>query len=109
MKRKTQERTNLRDWVIYRAKTPNGWSIVIMPENILIDNYHTDKAHIHPNPLVHEHKIELGIENPDEIEDINLRQILSSNIRALRARYHSYGMRRLPLPIPSAISGLLPP
>ena len=24
----------------------------------------------------------------DEIEDINLRQILSSNIRALRARYH---------------------
>ena len=70
MKRKTQDRTNLRDWVIYRAKTPNGWSIVIMPENIRIDNYHTDKAHIHPNPLVHEHKIELGIENPDEIEDI---------------------------------------
>lgn len=40
MSRKIQNKTIVKDWIIYHAKTPNGWSIVIMPDNILIDNYH---------------------------------------------------------------------
>lgn len=38
-----------------------------MPDNILIDNYHINKAHIHPNPENHVYKIELGLNDPDEI------------------------------------------
>ncbi len=40
MTRKIQNKHMIGDKLIYTAKTPNGWSIVIMPDNILIDNYH---------------------------------------------------------------------
>lgn len=45
--------------LLYNVKTPNGWSIVIMPDNILIDNCHTGKAHIHPDPDNHVIKLEI--------------------------------------------------
>ena len=53
MKRKTQSSVEINDKIIYHAKTPMGWSIVIMPDNILIDNYPIESAHIHPNPEKH--------------------------------------------------------
>ena len=37
MTRKIQNKDMIGDKLIYTAKTPNGWSIVIMPDNILID------------------------------------------------------------------------
>ena len=58
------------DKIIYSVKTPNGWSIVIMPDNILIDNYHINKAHIHPNPEKHFEKVELGKQDQNEIFEI---------------------------------------
>ena len=67
MSRKTQNKILIGDKIIYRVNTPNGWSIIIMPDNILIDNYHINKAHIHPNPKEHVYKIELGLNDPDEI------------------------------------------
>lgn len=70
MLRKTQNKLIIGDKIIYRAKTTNGWSIVIMPDNILIDNYHMNKAHIHPNPEQHVQKVELSLNNPDEIFEI---------------------------------------
>ena len=70
MSRKNQEKNIVGDKIIYNVKTPNGWSIIIMPDNILIDNYHIDKAHIHPNPKKHSEKIELGKQNQKEIFEI---------------------------------------
>lgn len=70
MSRKLQNKIIVGDKIIYNAKTPNGWSIVIMPDSILIDNYHTNKAHIHPNPKNHTYKVELGKQNQDEIFEI---------------------------------------
>ena len=60
MTRKIQNKDMIGDKLIYTAKTPNGWSIVIMPDNILIDNYHINKVHIHPNPKNHVHKVEIS-------------------------------------------------
>ena len=70
MLRKIQSKMSVGDKIIYNAETPNGWSIVIMPDNILIDNYHIGKVHIHPDPENHSYKVELGKENPDEIKEI---------------------------------------
>ena len=70
MSRKIQDKIILGDKTIYNTKTPNGWSIVIMPDNILIDNFHINKAHIHPDPENHPYKLELGIQNQNEIFEI---------------------------------------
>ena len=70
MYRKTQNRILVDDKIIYKVKTPNGWSIVIMPDNILIDNFHIGAVHIHPDPNNHVKKIELNLQDPDKILDI---------------------------------------
>ena len=72
MSRKTQEKSEVGDKIIYDVETPNGWSIVIMPDNILIDNYHIGKTHIHPDPSNHSHKIELKYDDSKEIKEIIL-------------------------------------
>ena len=70
MFRKTQDKFPVGDKLIYDVETPNGWSIIIMPDNILIDNYHIGKSHIHPDPSNHNYKIELSLDNPSEIKEI---------------------------------------
>ncbi len=70
MSRKTQSKTLIGDSILYNVKTPNGWSIIIMPDNILIDNYHVGNAHIHPDPNNHSFKIELGQQGSDKIFEI---------------------------------------
>jgi hypothetical protein len=60
-------KSSIGDKIIYNVKTPNGWSIIIMPDNILIDNYHIDTAHIHPDPENHVKKIKLSEQDPDKI------------------------------------------
>lgn len=79
MSRKTQNKIKLGDKLIYSANTPNGWSIVIMPDNILIDNYHINKAHIHPKPEKHSYKVMLGKQNQKEIFEIIKDYIHSTN------------------------------
>lgn len=70
MSRKNQDKKSIGDKIIYNVKTPNGWSIIIMPDNILIDNYHIGKAHIHPNPKKHSEKIEISKQNQNEVFEI---------------------------------------
>ena len=69
MSRKIQNKTIVKDWIIYHAKTPNVWSIVIMPDNILIDNYHLGYPHIHPNPENHETKIQIKDQDSEKIKE----------------------------------------
>lgn len=70
MSRKVQNKIFVGDKTIYSANTPNGWSIVIMPDNILIDNYHTGSVHIHPDPKNHIFTVKLRQQTKDEIFEI---------------------------------------
>ena len=70
MSRKKQNKSSIGDKILYKVKTPNGWSIIIMPDNILIDNYHGGKAHIHPNPQNHVCKVELSQHDCEKIYEI---------------------------------------
>ena len=57
MGRKQQNSVKIHGKIVYKVQFGNSWSIVIMPENVLIDNYHSDNVHIHPDPLKHYKKI----------------------------------------------------
>lgn len=70
MARKKQNKSSVGDKILYKVKTPNGWSIIIMPDNILIDNYHVGKAHIHPDSQNHAHRIELSLQDCEKIYEL---------------------------------------
>ncbi len=70
MSRKKQNKAPIGDKILYKVKTPNGWSIIIMPDNILIDNYHVGKAHIHPDPQNHAHRVELSLQDCEKIYEL---------------------------------------
>ncbi|GAA5818824.1 MAG: conserved hypothetical protein [Methanobrevibacter sp. CfCl-M3] len=54
MERKRQEKAVLYEKEVYKTELlPDKWSIIIMPDNIVIDNYHNKEPHIHPNPENH--------------------------------------------------------
>ena len=67
MTRKKQNKSLIGDKILYKVKTPNEWSIIIMPDNILIDNYHVGKAHIHPDPQNHAYRVELSLQDCEKI------------------------------------------
>lgn len=50
-----------------------------MPDNILIDNYHIDKAHIHPNPKKHIIKEEIGEDNPKKVYETVLKHLYEND------------------------------
>lgn len=76
MLRKKQSSILVNGKTVYKAETPQGWAIVIMPDNILIDNYHIDKAHIHPNPKKHIIKEEISEDNPEKVYETVLRHYM---------------------------------
>ncbi|MBQ6218899.1 MAG: hypothetical protein IJJ47_04115 [Methanosphaera sp.] len=49
MKRNTNQDICLYEKRIIFQETIRGWSIVITPDNILIDNYEHDFQYIHPD------------------------------------------------------------
>jgi len=51
---RTKDQTIILNKSIYKAETTLGWSVVIMPDGILIDNYHQGYAHIHLDPYEYE-------------------------------------------------------
>ena len=79
MLRKKQSSILVNGKTVYKAETPQGWAIVIMPDNILIDNYHIDKAHIHPNPKKHIIKEEISEDNPEKVYEIVLKQLYEND------------------------------
>ena len=70
MTRKKQNQISIGDKILYKVKTPNGWSIIIMPDNILIDNYHVGKAHIHPDSQNHTYRVELSLQDCEKIYEM---------------------------------------
>ena len=79
MLRKKQSSILVNGKTVYKAETPQGWAIVIMPDNILIDNYHIDKAHIHPNPKKHIIKEEIGTDNAEKVYETVLKHLYEND------------------------------
>lgn len=67
MKRKNQTIIHLLNYSLYKVITPNGWSIVIMDDNILFDNYHERGVHVHYNPHNHKDWIKIKEYSVDEL------------------------------------------
>ena len=79
MLRKKQSPILVNGKIVYKAETPQGWAIAIMPDNILIDNYHIDKTHIHPNPKKHIIKEEIGADNAEKVYETVLKHLYENN------------------------------
>ena len=67
MKRKNQTIIHLLNYSLYKVITSNGWSIVIMDDNILFDNYHERGVHVHYNPHNHKDWIKIKEYSVDEL------------------------------------------
>lgn len=81
---KKQDSFNLHGKRIYLASTIGGWSIVIMKDNIVIDNYHNKGGHIHPDPEKHPYEIKIKHDTQKEntklvMEHINKNKGLKLN------------------------------
>ena len=56
MIKRNQDQVHIYGKIVYKAETTTGWAVMIMPDEILIDNYHHGYTHIHPNPSKHDFK-----------------------------------------------------
>ena len=67
---KEQTTLHIQGKTIYIVKATGGWSLIIMKDNIVLDNYHNKGGHIHPNPKEHEHEIK--IKHYTQKENLNI-------------------------------------
>lgn len=67
MKKQNPDIVEIYNKKVYYNNNKRGWSIVIMPDNILIDNFHHGYAHIHPD------RKEIKLENSKDV----LREVLN--------------------------------
>lgn len=70
MIKRSQDHVEIHGKIIYKAETTTGWSVVIMPDGILIDNYHHGYTHIHPNPNIHGLKEKIKDNTHDKVHMI---------------------------------------
>ena len=66
--RKAQIKNTLYNKDVYLVDLiPDKWSVVIMPENIIIDNHHVTYPHIHLDPSKHYKKEEINLKDGNEV------------------------------------------
>lgn len=70
MIKRNQDQVHIYGKVVYKAETTTGWAVMIMPDEILIDNYHHGYIHIHLDPSSHDLKIEINDNTDDKIYSI---------------------------------------
>ena len=70
MSRKNQEILKIHGKLVYKVIFGISWSIVIMPDNIIIDNYHNKPPHVHPDNEKHYKKIYIANTNLNVIYSI---------------------------------------
>jgi hypothetical protein len=80
MKIKTSSKIIIYGKEIHLNISPKGWSIVIMPDNILIDNFHHGYTHIHPDRKeiiteTQEDTLKKVLEHLHENKGINLEKL----------------------------------
>lgn len=84
MKIQSESKDKVTDRYVYRRKSKRGWSVVIMPDNIRIDNFH-GFPHIHIKKKAGHEKI--GIDDPDMVYQIvmdHLEREKGLNIKKLK-------------------------
>jgi hypothetical protein len=67
---KRQRILEIHGKTIYIVKAIGGWSLIIMPDEIVLDDYHGKKSHIHPNP--EEHEKEIQIKHDTQEKNLNI-------------------------------------
>ncbi|MDR0900362.1 MAG: hypothetical protein LBM26_01775 [Methanobrevibacter sp.] len=67
---KEQTTLYIQGKTIYIVKASGGWSLIIMEDEIVLDNYHNKGGYIHPNPK--QHKKEIKIKHDIQEENLNL-------------------------------------
>jgi len=67
MIKRSQDYVEIHGKIIYKAETTTGWAVVIMPDGILIDNYHYGYTHIHSNPDIHNFKEKIKDNSHDKV------------------------------------------
>lgn len=80
MKENTSEKIRIYDKDIYLNNSPKGWSIVIMPDNILLDNFHHGYAHLHPDrkeliTKTRDDTLKMVLEHLHKHKKINFKQL----------------------------------
>ena len=65
--RKKQTVIKIENYSLYKAITPNGWSIVIMDDNILFDNYYNKGVYVHYNPNNHNQWVKIKEISVDQL------------------------------------------
>jgi trans-aconitate methyltransferase len=80
MKGNISEKIRIYDKNIYLNNSPKCWSIVIMPDNILLDNFHHGYAHLHPDKKeiitkTREKTLEKVLNHLHENKKINFKQL----------------------------------
>lgn len=67
MERKKQNKNKYYGKDVYKTELlPDNWSVIIMPDNIIMDNYHNKEPHIHPNPEKHEEQYSIQAKTMEE-------------------------------------------
>ncbi|MCL2115504.1 MAG: hypothetical protein FWH29_04710 [Methanobrevibacter sp.] len=56
---KEQTTLHIQGKSIYIVKATGGWSLIIMGDNIVLDDYHGKGGHIHPDPKEHGKEIKI--------------------------------------------------
>jgi len=68
MQRKNQTKITLYNKDVYMVKLVDSkWSVVIMPDNIIIDNHHIAYPHIHHDPNKHYLKERIKVKDGNEV------------------------------------------
>jgi hypothetical protein len=67
---KEQTTLHIQGKTIYIVTIQRGWNLIIMPDEIILDNYHNKGGHIHPEPK--EHKKEIKIKFNTQTENLNM-------------------------------------
>jgi len=70
MIKRNQDQVHIQGKIVYKAETSTGWAVMIMPDEILIDNYHHGYNHIHPDSSNHDLKLEIKDNTDDKIYNI---------------------------------------
>ena len=67
---KTQTTLRIHGKTIYIVKATGGWSLIVMEDKIILDNYHNKGSHIHFNP--ENHKDEMKIKHNSQEKNLNI-------------------------------------
>ena len=55
---------------VYLRNSNGNWAVIIMPDKIIIDNYHNREPHIHNEPEKHHIYLETKLKDPVKIYEV---------------------------------------